>query len=361
VTPFADGVELRRGDTVAVTGASGFIGSAIVRRLLNRGARVVALVEPGGADTNLAGLKVDRTEVDVRSRDDLTGALDGARAVFHTAALFRFWAKDPEAIYSVNVEGTRNVIAAAQSAGLERIVYTSTVATIGLHPKNAWHASDETVPARIDHLHGLYKQSKYVAEHEVLRAAAEGVALCLVHPSFPLGPRDVRPTPTGKVVLDYLNGRMPGYVDTAMNVTHVDDLAEGHVLALERGRQGRSYIIGGENVPMRGLLEMASQCTGLPLPARRWPELVGLGVGYVSDVLEGRLLRREPHVPLEAALMSRSAMIFDDRRARSELGYTSRPATQAVADSARWFVENGYVRPERVDRITWSNPTATHL
>lgn len=345
-------VLLTEGDTVVVTGAAGFIGSAIVRALLPLGVSVVALLEPGGSEMNLKGLDVDVRTVDIRERSEVRAAVEGARAVFHTAALFQFWAKDPDVFYDVNVEGTRNVIAAALAAGCERIVYTSTVATIGLHP-GSQRPANEGVHARIDHLFGHYKQSKYVAEHEALRAAAEGAPLALVHPTFPLGPRDIRPTPTGKVLLDFLNGRMPGYVDTAMNVAHVDDLAQGHLLVLERGRQGRSYIIGGENLSMRSLLEAAAACTGLAAPTRRWPVVLGLGVGYVSDVIEGRLLRREPHVPLEAARMSLTHMIFDDTRAREELGYTSRPAIEAIADSARWFADNGYVRTERVGQITW--------
>lgn len=350
--PGGSGVRLAEGDRVAVTGAAGFIGSAIVRALLERGAAVVALVEPEGSTSNLEGLDLELAPVDVRDADGVRDAIKGARAVIHTAALFRFWAKEPASFYDVNVDGTRHVIAAALEAGCEGIVYTSTVATIGLqHGRH--HPADEAVPARIDHLFGHYKQSKYVAEHEVLRAAAEGAPISLVHPTFPLGPRDIRPTPTGKVLLDFLNGRMPGYVDTAMNVAHVDDLAAGHLLVLEHGRRGRSYILGGENLSMEQLLASAAALTGLPAPRRQWPSLVGLVAGYASELVEARVLRREPSVPLEAARMSREHMVFDDTRARSELGYTSRPATEAIEDSARWFVEHGYVRPERVARITW--------
>ena len=346
------GIELAPGDRVAVTGGAGFIGSAIVRALLARRVTVLALVEPGGTEVNLKGLDVETRSVDVRNRGEVRDALEGARAVFHTAALFQFWAKDPDVFYEVNVEGTRNVLRSALATGCEGIVYTSTVATIGLHEGDR-RPSDETVPARIDHLYGHYKQSKYVAEHEVLRAAAEGAPVCLVHPTFPLGPGDIRPTPTGRVLLDYLNGRMPGYVRTAMNVAHVDDLAQGHLAALERGRSGRSYIVGGENLSMRSLLEAAGDCTGLRAPRARLPGIVGLGVGWASETVEGRLLRRAPHIPLEAAKMSLTHMIFDDSRARDELGYRSRPAIDAIADAARWFLENGYVRPERARQMTW--------
>jgi len=283
----------------------------------------------------------------------VASAAEGARCIVHTAALFSFWSKDPTAFYDVNVGGTRNVVAAGLAAGCERIVYTSTVATVGLEGTAEGRPADESVHARLEDLHGHYKRTKYVAEHEVLRAAAQGAPITLVHPTFPLGPRDRRPTPTGKVVLDFLNGRMPGYVDTAMNVEHVEDLANGHLLALEHGEIGRSYILGGENVSMERLLGLLADCTGLPRPARQFPRSLGLVAGLVSHIVEARLLRREPHVPLEAAQMSMTKMIFDDSRARRELRYTSRPTSEAIEASARWFVEHGYVRPGRVARITW--------
>jgi dihydroflavonol-4-reductase len=349
-------VRLERGDRVLVTGAAGFIGSAITRALLARSAQVVALVEPGVDDANLDGLDVELHGGDIRSGREVTAAADGARCIIHTAALFSFWSKDPDAFYDVNVLGTRNVIAAGLAAGCERIVYTSTVATVGLDGTAEGRPADESVHARLEDLHGHYKQTKYVAEHEVLRAAAQGAPITLVHPTFPLGPRDRRPTPTGKVVLDFLNGRMPGYVDTAMNVEHVDDLAHGHLLALEHGVVGRSYILGGENVSMERLLGLLADCTGLPRAGRRFPRRLGLWAGFVSQMVEARLLGREPHVPLEAAQMSMTKMIFDDSRARTELGYTSRPTSEAIESSARWFVENGYVRPERAAQITWPKP-----
>jgi len=344
---------LHSGDAVLVTGAGGFIGSAIVRALLPLGVEVVATVEPGGREENLKGLDIKVVPVDIRQRDDVFEVMKGVRAIFHTAAVFRFWARYPHIFYDVNVQGTRNVLDAASAAACERIVYTSTVATIGLDGTSSGHAAHEGIAARIDHLHGLYKQSKYVAEHEVLRAAAEGAPVTLVHPTFPLGPRDIRPTPTGKVILDFLNGRMPAYVDTAVNVVHVDDLAQGHLLALERGRNGRSYILGGENLSMRDLLMTLASRTGLPAPTRQIPRALGVAAGVVSDLVEGRLLRREPRVPLEAARMSTTHMIFDSSRATAELGFEPRPAFEAIEDSARWFVENGYVTPQRASRIRW--------
>ncbi len=341
------------GDRVAVTGAGGFIGSAITRRLLEHGAWVVAVTEPAREHRNLRGLDVEVQPADVRDPGSVRRALLGSRFVFHTAALYGFWAKDPSVFYRVNVEGTRNVLGAASAEGVERIVYTSTVGTLGLESAARGVPATEEAVADVSHLFGHYKRSKYVAEHEVLRAAAEGVPVCLVLPTFPLGPGDHRPTPTGKVVVDFLNGRLPGYVDTAMNVAHVDDLATGHLLALERGAPGRSYIMGGENVSMRELLVLLAEVTGLQPVGLRVPKAIALAAGLLSETVEGRVLRREPTVPLEAARMSTTTMIFDDSRARRELGYVSRSAREAVEDSVRWFFDNGYVHRRRTRAASW--------
>jgi dihydroflavonol-4-reductase len=348
--------ELKKDDRVVVTGAAGFIGSAVVRALLARKVNVVALLEPGAVTSNLDGLDVERHEVDITNENQLAGAFDGAKYGFHLAAKFGFWPKDAASFYAVNVRGSQNVVRAATHAGVERIVFTSTVATLGLWETKQGRPSTEDDVADISHLYGNYKQTKYVAEHEVLRLAAQGAPVVVVLPTMPHGPFDHRPTPSGKVVLDYLNGRMPGYVDTAMNVAHVDDLATGHLLALERGRQGRSYICGGENITMAQLLSTLSDATGLPPADRRFPSLFPKIAGYVSSFVEGDVLGREPRVSLEAAQMASTTMTFDDARARAEIGYSSRPAALALFDSAQWFVEHGYVRAERVRMIKWNRP-----
>jgi len=226
-------------------------------------------------------------------------------------------------------------------------VFTSTVGVLGLEKTPEGIPSDETCYADIAHMSGPYKRSKFVAEHEVLRACAEGLDACIVLPTFPLGPGDAGPTPTGKVVLDFLNGKLPAFADTAMNVVHVDDLAAGHIAALERGGRGRSYILGGENLPMRAILQTLADHTGLPMPRLQIPRRLILTAGAASTLIEGRLLRRNPHVPLEAARMSATKMIFSDARARTEIGHTSRPAGEAIRESARWFSDNGYVTPRR--------------
>ncbi|HEY4377228.1 MAG TPA: hopanoid-associated sugar epimerase [Acidimicrobiales bacterium] len=327
------------GDLVVVTGAAGFIGSHIVQAALGRGCRVRALVEPGVATVNLADVDAELVAVDVRDKAGVADAVDGAQLVVHAAALYRFWAPDPERFYDINVGGTTNVIEAAAASGT-RVVYTSTVGTIGLRTDGQLATEDDH--PHIEHLYGFYKRSKYAAEHEALRLAAQGADVVLALPTFPVGPADRSPTPTGQTILRFLNGRMPAYVETTLNVAHVADVAEGHLLAAERGRTGRSYILGGENLTLHELLDALAAHTGLPSPKHRAPSWTALAAGRVSTAVQGRLLHREPTVPLEAARMSTSRMSFDDSRARTELGYTSRPAAEALADAADWFQANGY-------------------
>jgi dihydroflavonol-4-reductase len=341
------------GDRVVITGASGFIGSAVARAVRSRGAHVVAMVEPGADCRNLAAIDAERIVADLRDEAAVRAACAGARFVFHLAAIYRFWAREPRVFYDVNVGGTLNVLAAVRAAGCERLVYTSTVGVLGPGRARSGLQADETSYPDLTRLSGSYKGSKFVAEHEVLRACAEGLDVCLVLPTFPLGPGDTTPTPTGRVVRDYLNGKMPAFADTAMNVVHVDDLAAGHVVALERGVRGRSYILGGENLPMRAILRALADYTGLPMPRLRVPLSLILAAGASSTLLQGRLLRREPSVPLEAARMSATPMVFSDERARTELGHTARPAREAIRESARWFADNGYVTARRRAAIKW--------
>ncbi len=331
------------GDRVLVTGAGGFIGSAVARALLARGVHTVALAEPGSDPRNLESLRAlsgeggfEVVEGDLRDARSVSDAVEGCRAVVHVAAIYRFWARDPEAFYAVNVGGTVNVLRAALRYGCERVLYTSTVGTIGLDPRG--RPVDEDSPARVERLHGWYKRSKYVAEHEVLRAGARGLPVVLVQPTTPLGPGDLGPTPTGKIVLDYIRGRMPAYVDTALNIVDVDDVGEGHVLGLTRGQAGRSYILGGENLTLAEIFEVLASCTGRPAPRHKVPKRLAIAAAYGSELVEGRMLRRSPSVPLEGAWMSTTKMVFDDSRARTELGYSSRPAKEAISRSAEWFL-----------------------
>jgi dihydroflavonol-4-reductase len=343
---------------VVVTGATGFIGSAVARALRARGAQAVALAAPGVDDGNLEGTGAERVVADIRDVAAVRAVCRGARFVFHLAAVYRFWARDPRIFYDVNVGGTLNVLGAAAAEGCERLVFTSTVGVLGLNGARPRRPADETSYADLAHMSGHYKRSKFIAEHEVLRAAAQGLDVCLVLPTFPLGPGDVGPTPTGKVVLDFLNGRLPGFADTALNVCHVDDLALGHLAALEHGGSGRSYILGGENLSMSAILRELADCSGLPMPRLQVPLGLVLAAGVASDLIEGRLLRREPRVPLEAARMSARWMAFSDQRARAEIGYTSRPAREAIEESARWFADHGYVSAARRAAIRWRAPGA---
>jgi ornithine--oxo-acid transaminase len=349
----AEVAPIEPGDRVVITGASGFIGSAVVRAAHARGARVVAVVEPGSDARNLRDVDVERVEADIRDPAAVRAACAGARYVFHLAAIFRFWARDPRIFQDVNVGGTLNVIDAVLAAGCQKLVFTSTVGVLGLARTRQGEPADETSYADIAHLFGLYKRTKFAAEHEMLRAAGEGLNVSIAMPTFPLGPGDRAPTPTGKVVLDFLNGKMPAFADTAVNVCHVDDLALGHIAALEHGRKGRSYILGGENLTMRELLQNLADCSGLPMPRIQVPHGLVVAAGAASSFVEGRLLKREPRVPLEAARMSTTKMIFSDDRARAEIGHKSRPARLAIEDSARWFTDNGYVSAERLSAIKW--------
>ena len=334
---------------VLVTGASGFIGSAVVRALLDAGCEVRALVEPGRDVANLDGLAAEQVEGDIRDPRLLDRAVAGVDLVFHLAAVYRFWAADPDLFYEVNVGGAQNVIRAMETEGCRRLVYTSTVGTIGV-AHGGRLATEETLP-QFDHLFGHYKKSKYQAEHEVLRAGATGFPVVLCHPTFPVGEGDSAPTPTGRTILEFLNGRIPAYVDTALNVVHVDDVARGHVLAARRGRRGRSYILGGENMNLQQLLATLADVCGLKAPTVRLSARAVLPIVRTAEWFEGSLLHREPVLPSEPVRMATTRMEYDDSRARTELGYTSIPARAALARAARWYFDHGYIKGSHMERI----------
>ncbi len=336
-------------DPVLVTGASGFIGSATTRALLGAGYPVRVLVEPGRSDDNLAGLPVERIAGDIRDPTVVDAAMRGIAMVFHLAAVYRFWAADPDLFYDVNVGGTMNVLRAAQAANVRRVVYTSTVGTIGV--AHGGRLASERSVVHFDHLFGHYKRSKYLAEHEVLRAGASGLPVVLVHPTFPVGEGDSAPTPTGRTIVEFLNGRIPAYVDTALNVAHVDDVARGHVLAAERGTLGRSYILGGENMSLREMLATLGEISGLRAPRVRLTPGMVLPIVRTTEWLQGRVLRREPTLPSEPVRMATTRMEYDTARARDELGYTSIPAREALTRAVRWYVDNGFVKDSQVRRI----------
>jgi len=336
-------------DPVLVTGASGFIGSAVVRQLIADGYHVRALCEPGRSDDSLDGLAVERLVGDIRDPATLDRAVENVSTVFHLAAVYRFWAADPALFYDVNVGGTLNVIRAAERARCRRLVYTSTVGTIGV-AEHGRLASEDTL-VHFEHLFGHYKRSKYLAEHEVLRAGAAGLPVVLVHPTFPVGERDTAPTPTGRTIVEFLNGRIPGYVDTALNVVHVDDVARGQVLAARHGALGRSYILGGDNMSLQEMLVTLADICGLPAPRIRVSPRMVLPIARGAEWFQSTLMHREPTLPSEPVRMATTRMEYDTSRARDELGYTSIPARAALARAARWFLDNGFVKEAQRERI----------
>jgi dihydroflavonol-4-reductase len=342
---------------VLVTGASGFIGSAVTRTLAAGGHPVRVLVEPGRDDSLLAGLAIDRVTADIRDPAAVERAVSGIDTVFHLAAVYRFWAADPAIFYDVNVGGTMNLLRAMHGSGSGRLVYTSTVATLGV-AEHGQLASEQTL-AHFEHLFGHYKRSKYQAEHEVLRAGAAGLDVVLVHPTFPVGEGDAAPTPTGRTIVEFMNGRIPAYVDTALNVVDVDDVARGHLLAARLGARGRSYILGGENMSLRQMLRILAELCGLPAPRVRLAPRAVLPIVQSAEWFEASVLHREPTLTAEPVRMATTKMEYDTARAREELGYTSIPAREALRRSAAWFVASGYVKPAQVAKINQAGLLST--
>lgn len=324
-----------------VTGATGFVGSHVARLLAARGVPLRVLLRPASSPAALEGLPAERVVGDLRDPASLDAALCGVRRVYHVAADYRLWARTPDEIYQSNVAGTRNLLQAAARAGVERVVYTSTVATIAVPREGA--LPNETTRARLDEMIGHYKRSKYLAEQEALQAAAQGLPVVIVNPTAPVGPGDAKPTPTGKIILDFLAGRMPAYVDTGLNVVPVEDVAEGHWLAAERGVVGERYILGGRNLTLKQILQTLADVGGRPAPRFRLPHAVALAAGLADEWLS-RVLDREPRIPLEGVRMARHRMWVDDARARRELGFAPGPVEAALERAVRWYEERGYCR-----------------
>jgi dihydroflavonol-4-reductase len=327
--------------TALVTGAGGFVGSAVVRAVLEAGIPVRALLRRGSDGRNLADLDIERVEGDINSPASLAAAFAGCRYAFHVAADYRLWVPEPQSMYRTNVDGSVNVLEAAANAGVERVVYTSSVAVLGA--LRSRQPADEETPVAIEDMIGHYKRSKYLAEQAVRRRSAElGLATVIVNPSTPIGPRDIRPTPTGRVILDAARGRMPAYVDTGLNVVHVDDVARGHVEALRRGRTGERYILGGEDLSLKAILAMVARLTGRRAPWLRLPRFCVLPAALVAQATS-RLTGNEPRITLDGARMSAKHMYFSSAKARAELGYRARAAEEAIADAVAWFREQRYL------------------
>jgi len=327
--------------TALVTGASGFVGNHVARLLAERGESVRVLVRPTSDLQLLRDLPVERAIGDLRHTTSLDRALAGVDTVFHAAADYRLWAANPAEIYETNVDGTRNLLEAARRAAVRRFVYTSSVATIAVHRPGP--LPNEDVDSRLDEMIGHYKRSKFMAEQEAFRAAADGLPVVIVNPTTPVGPGDWKPTPTGRMIVDFLNGRMPAYVDTGLNIVPVEDVARGHLLAAERGCTGQRYILGGRNMTMKEILHALAEVTGRPAPRMRLPHAIALAAAY-ADTAWSRMLGREPSIPLEGVRMSRHRMFVDASRAGRELGFEAGAPEAAFAGAVRWYEENGYVR-----------------
>lgn len=328
--------------TTVITGATGFVGSAVLRRLLDAGHSVRALVRAGSDRRNLRGLPVETAEGDLRDRASLERILRGCDALFHVAADYRLWVRDPRELYESNVAGTRSILVAAGEVGVSRIVYTSSVATLGLNADGS--PADEETPVTLDDMIGHYKRSKFLAEAEARRLAAEhGLPVVIVNPSAPVGPRDIKPTPTGRVILDAARGRLPAYVDTGLNVVHVDDVAEGHWLAFERGSVGERYVLGGENLTLREILTRVAALAGRRPPKVRLPHRLVLPVAYLAEAWARMWSGAEPRVTVDGVRMARKLMYFSSDKARRELGFVARPADAALRDALEWFRANGYL------------------
>lgn len=355
--------------TTLVTGATGFVGSHLTRLLAARGERVRVLTRvpkqhstrpsttPSNVFDALAGVSVERATGDLRNPASLEKALQGVERVFHVAADYRLWAADPSEIYESNVAGTRSLLKAAREAGVRQFVYTSTVATIAV-PRRDGSLPDETANASESEMIGHYKRSKFLAEQEALRAAAEGFPVVIVNPTAPVGPADWKPTPTGKIILDFLNGKMPAYVDTGLNVVAVEDVAQGHLLAAERGRTGERYILGGRNMTLKEILDVLAQITGRRAPRLRLPHAVAFAAACADHVFS-RAVGREPQIPLDGVRMARHRMFVDSSKAGRDLGFKPGSVEAALERAVHWYEENGYVtRRSGVARAAHSQEAA---
>lgn len=334
--------------TTLVTGATGFLGSHVARQLAARGDSVRVLARPTSDLRALGGLAVERVTGDLRDAASLTGALEGVSCVFHVAADYRLWARHPQEIYESNVTGTRNLLEAARVAGVKRFIYTSTVATIAIPAHGA--LPNEHTEATLGQMIGDYKRSKFLAEKEVLRAVDRGVPVVVASPTTPVGPGDWKPTPTGKIIVDFLNGRMPGYVDTGLNFVPVEDAAAGHLLVAESGRIGERYLLGGENLTLREMLEVLSRASGLRAPRLRLPHAVAYAAACATTVF-ARLTGREPSIPIDSVRISRHLMFVDCSRAPRELGFSAGPVAAALERAVRWYETNGYIAAGRLGRL----------
>ncbi len=337
--------------TTLVTGASGFLGSHVTRQIVARGETVRVLLRASSNNRAIADLPLEYVTGDLRDPASLARALSGVQRVFHVAADYRLWAKRKQDIYDSNVGGTKNLLDAAKRAGISQFIYTSTVATIAVdRPEHPTEFTD----AKLEEMVGHYKRSKWQAERDVLDAAKQGFPAIVAMPTTPVGPWDWKPTPTGKIILDFLNGKMPGYVETGLNFVGVEECAAGHLLISEKGKVGERYLLGSENLTLKEMLDTLAKITGMSAPKLKIPHGLALGVAYASTAFS-RLLGREPGIPVEGVKIAQHMMFVNATRAQKELGFKPGSVAAALERAVRWYADNGYVSPRRAKKIAASS------
>ena len=325
---------------IFVTGATGFLGSHVARHLLAAGADLRLLTRPTSRTDNIADLPAERVVGDLRDIESLKRGMAGCEVVFHVAADYRLWAVNGQELYQSNVDGTRNILQAARESGVRRVVYTSSVATRGFG--NNGHTTDESSPVNLANMIGDYKRSKFMAEQVVLEAARAGQDVVLVNPTTPIGERDIKPTPTGQIVVDFLKRKFPAYVETGLNLVDVSDCAQGHLLAMEKAAPGERYILGGENLTLKQILDKLAAITGLPSPSIKLPYAVAYATGVVDTLVTGKIRKREPRVTLDSVRMGRKKMFVTSAKAERALGWNPGPVDGALQRAVEWFRANGY-------------------
>jgi dihydroflavonol-4-reductase len=328
-----------------ITGATGFVGSHVAQALADRGADLRLLVRSSSRTDNIAELKAEIVSGDLREPAFLKDAMSGCEFVFHVAADYRLWVRDPDEMYRANVEGTRAILHAAQESGVRRVVYCSSVATMGF--TETGQIVDENTPVALPDMIGHYKRSKFMAEQIALDAGRKGANVVVVNPTTPIGERDIKPTPTGRIVVDFLNRKFPAYVDTGLNLADVKEVARGHVLAMEKAVPGERYILGGENLTLKQILDKLAALTGLPSPSTKVPHAVAMGFAVFDEFFVGRLLGKEPRATMEAVRMGRKKMFASSAKAERELGYKTVPVEEALERAVQWFQSHGYAAPVR--------------
>jgi dihydroflavonol-4-reductase len=323
-----------------VTGATGFLGSHVARQLLAAGAELRLLMRPTSRLDNITDLPAERVVGDLRDAESLRKGMSDCEYVFHVAADYRLWARNGQELYESNVDGTKNILQAARDSGVRRVIYTSSVATMGFG--NNGHLTDEQSPVNLDNMIGDYKRSKFMAERVVIEAGLAGQNVVMVNPTTPIGERDIKPTPTGQIVVDFLKKKFPAYVDTGLNLVDVVDCADGHLLAMEKARPGERYILGSENLTLKQILDKLGDITGLPSPNIKVPYGVALAAGAWGSVVVGGMMKREPRATIEAVQMSRKKMFVSSSKAERELGWKPRGVDDALRRAAEWFQAHGY-------------------